>query len=54
MSCIHRFLQTFRFHNYIVEQLALVNEGGRFTKPSEGLTPEKQEKSWKKYDHDVS
>ncbi|KAI9884215.1 MAG: hypothetical protein M1823_004008 [Watsoniomyces obsoletus] len=42
-----------RFHNYVVEQLAVINEGGRFTKPNEGLTPELQEKSWAKYDNDL-
>lgn len=42
-----------RFHNYVVEQLAVVNENGRFTKPSDGLTPEKAEKSWAKYDNDL-
>ncbi|MCJ1272406.1 hypothetical protein MMC21_000192 [Puttea exsequens] len=42
-----------RFHNYVVEQLAVINENGRFTKPSEGLTHEKVENSWAKYDHDL-
>ncbi|KAL2052222.1 hypothetical protein ABVK25_007381 [Lepraria finkii] len=42
-----------RFHNYVVEQLAVINENGRFTKPSEGLTHEKAEKSWVKYDNDL-
>lgn len=42
-----------RFHNYVVDQLALINEGGRFTKPSEGLGFEKLEKSWVKYDNDL-
>ncbi|KAG8526808.1 uncharacterized protein KY384_008237 [Bacidia gigantensis] len=42
-----------RFHNYVVEQLALINEGGRFTKPNEGLSAEKREKSWAKYDNDL-
>ena len=27
-----------RFHNYIVQQLALINEGGRFTKPGNNST----------------
>ncbi|KAF2141317.1 uncharacterized protein K452DRAFT_272071 [Aplosporella prunicola CBS 121167] len=26
-----------RFHNYVVEELALINEGGRFTRPAEGV-----------------
>lgn len=42
-----------RFHNYVVEQLAVINEGGRFTRPSEGLTHEKREKSWAKHDNDL-
>ncbi|KAI4164384.1 MAG: hypothetical protein LQ342_002031 [Letrouitia transgressa] len=42
-----------RFHNYVVEQLAAINEGGRFNKPGEGLSHEMQEKSWAKYDHDL-
>jgi hypothetical protein len=31
----------------------MINENGRFTKPSEGLTHEMQEKSWAKYDNDL-
>ncbi|PGH07589.1 hypothetical protein AJ80_07978 [Polytolypa hystricis UAMH7299] len=42
-----------RFHNYVVEQLALINENGRFTKPRDGLSPEQAEKSWAKYDNDL-
>ncbi|KAL8832165.1 MAG: hypothetical protein Q9191_000438 [Dirinaria sp. TL-2023a] len=42
-----------RFHNYVVEQLAVINENGRFTKPSEGLSHEYAEKSWAKYDNDL-
>ncbi|TKA77124.1 hypothetical protein B0A49_03229 [Cryomyces minteri] len=42
-----------RFHNYVVDQLAVINEGGRFTKPNEGLTAELVEKSWAKYDSDL-
>ena len=41
------------FHNYVVEQLAVINENGRFTKPSQGLTPEITKKSWDKYDEDL-
>lgn len=40
------------FHNYIVEQLAVVNENGKFTKPSDGLT-ETTEGAWAKYDNDL-
>ena len=42
-----------RFHNYVVEQLALINENGRFTKPKDGLDADVAEKAWKKYDHDL-
>jgi linoleate 10R-lipoxygenase len=42
-----------RFHNHVVEQLAMVNENGRFARPSDGLAPEQAEKAWKKYDNDV-
>ncbi|KAL9134531.1 MAG: hypothetical protein Q9175_004283 [Cornicularia normoerica] len=41
------------FHNYVVEQLAVINENGRFNKPNEGLTHEMAEKSWAKYDNDL-
>lgn len=41
------------FHNYVVEQLAVINENGRFHKPNEGLTHELAEKSWAKYDNDL-
>ena len=37
-----------RFHNHVVEKLALINENGRFTKPQDGA-PEKL----KKYDNDL-
>ncbi|KAI9697077.1 MAG: hypothetical protein M1836_005039 [Candelina mexicana] len=42
-----------RFHNYVVEQLAVINEGGRFTKPREGLPQETAEKAWAQYDNDL-
>ena len=42
-----------RFHNYTVEQLALINENGRFTKPKAGLSADAAEKAWAKYDHDL-
>ncbi|KAI9681280.1 MAG: hypothetical protein M1817_002563 [Caeruleum heppii] len=35
-----------RFHNYIVEQLAIINEGGRFTKPADAAKRSK-------YDEDL-
>ncbi|KAF2200007.1 putative fatty acid oxygenase PpoC [Delitschia confertaspora ATCC 74209] len=42
-----------RFHNYVVEQLALVNENGRFTKPRADLPAEAAENAWAKYDNDL-
>lgn len=41
------------FHNYVVEQLAVVNENGRFSKPSDGLPQGAAEKAWAKYDNDL-
>ncbi|TVY26923.1 Psi-producing oxygenase A [Lachnellula hyalina] len=38
-----------RFHNYVVTQLALINENGRFSKPKEDATKE----IWAKYDNDL-
>ncbi|KAL1857642.1 hypothetical protein VTK73DRAFT_7992 [Phialemonium thermophilum] len=38
-----------RFHNYVVTQLAMINEGGRFTKPGEGAPA----KAWDQYDEDL-
>ena len=37
-----------RFHNYVVQQLALINESGRFTKPKEDHAD-----AMKKYDNDL-
>ncbi|KMU91811.1 linoleate diol synthase (Linoleate (8R)-dioxygenase) [Coccidioides immitis H538.4] len=42
-----------RFHNYVAEQLAHINEGGRFSKPRTGLSPEESTKAWAKYDTDL-
>lgn len=42
-----------RFHNHVVEQLADINENGRFTKPREGLSEEDAKKAWAKYDEDL-
>lgn len=42
-----------RFHNHVADQLAIINEHGRFTKPTHGLTAEQDEKSWAKYDNDL-
>ncbi|KAF2969292.1 hypothetical protein GQX73_g4248 [Xylaria multiplex] len=42
-----------RFHNYVAQNLAAINEGGRFTPPSPGLDEEKAAAAWKKYDNDL-
>lgn len=42
-----------RFHNYVVEQLATINENGRFTKPKSDLPPQQLEKAWAEYDNDL-
>jgi hypothetical protein len=42
-----------RFHNYFVEQLATINEGGRFKKPKENLHAHKNNDTAVKYDEDL-
>ncbi|KAI0155372.1 linoleate diol synthase [Hypoxylon sp. FL1284] len=42
-----------RFHNHVATNLAAINEGGRFTPPSVGLSEEKAAAAWKKYDNDL-
>ncbi|KKY16707.1 putative fatty acid oxygenase [Diplodia seriata] len=42
-----------RFHNFIVEELAKINEGGRFTKPHPSLPPDMAKEAWAKYDNDL-
>lgn len=42
-----------RFHNHVVEQLAVINERGRFTKPTDALPADRAEKAWAKYDNDL-
>ncbi|KZF19901.1 heme peroxidase [Xylona heveae TC161] len=42
-----------RSHNYVAEQLAAINEGGRFNKPSERLDAESRERAYRKYDNDL-
>ena len=42
-----------RFHNYVVEQLAVINENGRFTKPQHNLIGDQELAAWKKYDNDL-
>ena len=43
-----------RFHNYVVEELAIINEGGRFGLP-DGMTPEspRYEAAQSKRDNDL-
>ena len=52
-SCGVMLIMLNRFHNHVVEQMALINEGGRFTKPSEKLEGASAETAWKKYDNDL-
>ena len=42
-----------RFHNQIVDDLARINESGRFTKPTGDPTDEAGKKSYAKYDNDL-
>jgi hypothetical protein len=44
-----------RFHNHVADNLAAINEGGRFTKPTMEKTPddERATSAWKKYDNDL-
>jgi linoleate 10R-lipoxygenase len=42
-----------RFHNYVADQLAVINEANRFKKPDAALTGEKKDKALKKYDEDL-
>ncbi|KAG2418203.1 hypothetical protein HFD88_001304 [Aspergillus terreus] len=43
-----------RYHNHVVEQLAIINEGGRFTKPQTSkMDSEQARKAWLKYDNDL-
>ncbi|KAJ1708427.1 fatty acid oxygenase PpoC [Aspergillus flavus] len=52
-ACCVMLVMLNRFHNYVVEQLAEINENGRFTKPSPDLSEEKAKKAWAKYDEDL-
>ena len=52
-ACCVLMVMLNRFHNYVVEQLAAINENGRFNKPSDGLSAEDAEKAWAKYDNDL-
>ncbi len=42
-----------RFHNYIVEQLAAINEGGRFANPRNNIPEEQAKEAWAKHDNDL-
>ncbi|KAI1803769.1 linoleate diol synthase precursor [Daldinia bambusicola] len=42
-----------RFHNYVVTQLAGINESGRFTKPATTTTESGNLEAWEKYDNDL-
>ncbi|MCJ1314518.1 hypothetical protein MMC25_008200 [Agyrium rufum] len=42
-----------RFHNFVVEQLAMANEDGKFANPSPDLLPASAELAWAKYDEDL-
>ena len=42
-----------RFHNYVATELAAINEGHRFDKPSPNLPEEAAKKAWAKYDNDL-
>ena len=38
-----------RFHNYVAEQLAMINDAGRFNKPKKNV----HKSAWTKYDNDL-
>ncbi|KAI0388734.1 linoleate diol synthase [Xylariaceae sp. FL0594] len=47
-----------RFHNYVAKNLAIINEGGRFTPPGPAPGPqssddERTTAAWRKYDNDL-
>lgn len=42
-----------RFHNYVCDNLAAINEDGKFTRPSPSLMGEAAAAAWKKYDEDL-
>ncbi|KAH8127213.1 heme peroxidase [Trichoderma asperelloides] len=42
-----------RFHNYIAANLAAINEGNRFAKPSSDLQGDAATAAWKKYDEEL-
>ena len=52
-ACCVLLVMLNRFHNHVVEQLAAVNENGRFNKPAAHLSEEDAQKAWAKYDEDL-
>ncbi|OGM41008.1 fatty acid oxygenase [Aspergillus bombycis] len=54
-ACCVMLVMLNRFHNHVVEQLAEINENGRFTKPQPNpkLSEEQLKKAWAKYDEDL-
>lgn len=52
-ACSVMLVMLNRFHNHVVEQLAEINENGRFNKPRPGLSEEDAKKAWAKYDEDL-
>ncbi|KAL9089341.1 MAG: hypothetical protein Q9159_002557 [Coniocarpon cinnabarinum] len=42
-----------RFHNFVADNLAIINQGGRFSKPNPNLPSEQLKKAWAKYDNDL-
>lgn len=52
-SCGVMLILLNRFHNYVVENLALINEGGRFNKPDSRLEGEALQRAEKKRDNDL-
>ncbi|KAL4949304.1 heme peroxidase [Aspergillus filifer] len=52
-ACCVLLVMLNRFHNFVVEELAAINENGRFTKPDPNLPAELAEKAWAKRDEDL-
>ncbi|KAL3479184.1 heme peroxidase [Aspergillus californicus] len=52
-ACCVLLVMLNRFHNHVVEELATINENGRFNKPSAKLSDEQAQKAWAKYDEDL-
>ncbi|KAL4969637.1 peroxidase/cytochrome P450 family protein [Aspergillus stella-maris] len=52
-ACCVLLVMLNRFHNFVVEELAAINENGRFTKPDPNLPAEQAEKAWAKRDEDL-